>query len=62
MNKKTLTHQQSFKTHFSNDVSRLEQHFFINLNYQNIRKNERLLDIQQQFPLLMECDMRHRNS
>ncbi|HEH9401670.1 hypothetical protein CJP16_03000 [Aeromonas sobria] len=42
------------------DVGRLQQEFALHLSYQNILLEEQLAVIRQRYPLLVECDMRHR--
>ncbi|ELM3618053.1 hypothetical protein RYR54_003758 [Aeromonas sobria] len=48
------------KQESQSDVGRLQQEFALHLNYQNILLEEQLAAIRQQYPLLVECDMRRR--
>lgn len=48
------------KPESQSDVGRLQQEFALHLNYQNILLEEQLAAIRQQYPLLVECDMRRR--
>lgn len=43
------------------DVGRLQQEFSLHLAYQNILFEEQLAAIREQYPLLVECDMRRRD-